>query len=113
MAAWDNRTLHEHLTEDHFERLQKELQDGDDGFGSDSLDEDDASDSEMFMVHTPGSGIIELGYARAVIGEYIVKELEEATGGDRQVRPTSQGRHFQGLQRRQECFHLSGFEFRL
>ena len=80
LAAWDNRTLHERLTEDHFERLQKELQDGNDGIGSDPRGEDDSSDSETFMVHTPGSGIVDPGCARAFIGEETLKEHEEATG---------------------------------
>ena len=47
LAAWDNRSLHERLTEDHFERLQKELQDGDDAPRSDLPEEDEESDSEM------------------------------------------------------------------
>ncbi|CAK0886707.1 unnamed protein product [Prorocentrum cordatum] len=69
LATWDDRSLREQLTEDHFWRLRSEV---------DEID-DDEDEAETFMVHSPGAGVI---CARALIGLETPRELIEVSGED-------------------------------
>ncbi|CAK0882257.1 unnamed protein product [Prorocentrum cordatum] len=82
LATWDDRGHGEPLTEDHFTRRRKEVDeiaDYDDG----NADDDDAA--ETFMVHSPGAGVIDPGCARALIGLDTLSELIKTSGNDLEI----------------------------
>ncbi|CAK0820029.1 unnamed protein product, partial [Prorocentrum cordatum] len=82
LATWDDRGLREQLTEDHFTRLRKEV---DEIADHDDENADDDDEAETFMVHSPGAGVIDPACARALIGLDTLRELIKTSGNDIEI----------------------------
>ena len=76
LAAWESKPLEELIKAEKFRRLAREQKD------AESPDSDQEPDCEVAMVHTAGSGVIDPGCGRALIGLETLEKHIDVTGQD-------------------------------
>ena len=76
LAAWESKPLEELIKAEKFRRLAREQKD------AGSPDSDQEPDCEVAMVHTAGSGVIDPGCGRALIGLETLEKHIDVTGQD-------------------------------
>ena len=76
LAAWEPKPPEELIKAEKFRRLAREQKD------AESPDSDQEPDCEVAMVHTAGSGVIDPGCGRALIGLETLEKHIDVTGQD-------------------------------